>query len=220
MLNYLWVGYIWSFTAHDLFSTTIEMSIPRRLSGVPEERSSTPSPHLDNSPYSHSMTSPATSSTTTLGVPSAPGSSSHHRTSSSSKRTPSLRTLGPSTEDTVSLGPSIKRKSSSNATSGSSKDSRSKKTASSTHLQRIRTIPALPHDKDAEVAPSAGMYWSRAPVYGTIPHRPMRAHTVTLVDTTAWVFGGWDDREHTKGLKTIYCFDTGMSAHSVLVLEH
>jgi hypothetical protein len=34
----------------------------------------------------------------------------------------------------------------------------------------------------------------------------MRAHTVTLVDTTAWLFGGCDDKECSKD---IFCFDTG-----------
>ncbi|KAF5361469.1 hypothetical protein D9758_006243 [Tetrapyrgos nigripes] len=69
---------------------------------------------------------------------------------------------------------------------------------------RIRTTPRLPHDKDAEPAPSTIMYWSRAPVFGTCPARTMRGHTVTLVDTTAWVFGGCDDKETSRD---IYCFD-------------
>ncbi|KAF8904757.1 hypothetical protein CPB84DRAFT_1772753 [Gymnopilus junonius] len=49
------------------------------------------------------------------------------------------------------------------------------------------------------------MYWSRAPVWGTVPTRTMRAHTATLVDTTAWIFGGCDDRDSSKD---VYCFDT------------
>ncbi|KAJ4472122.1 galactose oxidase [Lentinula aciculospora] len=48
------------------------------------------------------------------------------------------------------------------------------------------------------------MYWSRAPVYGVCPTRTMRGHTVTLVDSTAWVFGGCDDKETARD---IYCFD-------------
>ncbi|KAF8645697.1 hypothetical protein AX16_007632 [Volvariella volvacea WC 439] len=71
-------------------------------------------------------------------------------------------------------------------------------------LQKIRSTPRLPHDKDVEPAPSTLMYWSRAPVYGTLPTRPMRAHSVTLVDTTAWVFGGCDDKDN---FQDIYCFD-------------
>ncbi|THV02672.1 galactose oxidase [Dendrothele bispora CBS 962.96] len=70
--------------------------------------------------------------------------------------------------------------------------------------QRIRVTPRLPHDKDAEPAASTIMYWSRAPVYGTCPTRTMRGHTVTLVDSTAWVFGGCDDKETSRD---IYCFD-------------
>lgn len=33
----------------------------------------------------------------------------------------------------------------------------------------------------------------------------MRAHSVTLVDTTAWLYGGCDDKDSSKD---IYCFDT------------
>ena len=40
--------------------------------------------------------------------------------------------------------------------------------------------------------------------------RNMRAHTVTLVDNVAWLFGGCDDRGCWKD---IYCFDTGKSPH-------
>jgi hypothetical protein len=40
----------------------------------------------------------------------------------------------------------------------------------------------------------------------------MRGHSVTLVDATAWLFGGCDDKElkeHARDMKIIYCFDTG-----------
>jgi hypothetical protein len=43
-------------------------------------------------------------------------------------------------------------------------------------------------------------------VFGIIPTRTMRAHTVTIVDTTAWLFGGCDDKECSRD---IFCFDTG-----------
>jgi hypothetical protein len=76
--------------------------------------------------------------------------------------------------------------------------------------QRIRTNPRLPHDKDVELAPATIMYWSRAPVYGALPMRSMRAHSVTLVDSVAWLFGGCDDKECSKD---IYCFDTGTTSH-------
>ncbi|CCM00976.1 uncharacterized protein FIBRA_03024 [Fibroporia radiculosa] len=71
--------------------------------------------------------------------------------------------------------------------------------------QRIRNTPHLPHAKDAEVAPATLMYWSRAPVYGLLPPHGLRAHSVTMVDTTAWMFGGCDD----KGCwRDIYHFNT------------
>lgn len=37
------------------------------------------------------------------------------------------------------------------------------------------------------------MYWSRAPVSGA-PHKPVRAHTTTLVGNSVFVFGGCDSR--------------------------
>jgi hypothetical protein len=38
------------------------------------------------------------------------------------------------------------------------------------------------------------MYWSRAPVYGEVPMRSVRAYSVTLVDDVAWLFGGCDEK--------------------------
>ena len=75
-------------------------------------------------------------------------------------------------------------------------------------VPKFRANPRLPHDKDVESVPSTVMYWSRAPVWGTVPMRTMRAHTVTLVDTTIWLFGGCDDKDNARD---IYCFDIGMS---------
>ncbi|KAI1811761.1 galactose oxidase [Poronia punctata] len=46
---------------------------------------------------------------------------------------------------------------------------------------------------DVPAAPSSGMYWSRAPVSG-VPHKPVRAHTTTLVGSNVFVFGGCDSR--------------------------
>lgn len=71
--------------------------------------------------------------------------------------------------------------------------------------QRPRTTPRLPHSDDPP-APATALYWSRAPIHGVLPMRSFRAHTVTLVDHVAWLFGGCDD----KGCwKDVYCFDTG-----------
>ena len=71
---------------------------------------------------------------------------------------------------------------------------------------RVRLLPHLPHSKDSEVAPTVQMYWSKAPVWGTMPNHGMRAHSVTLVDSVAWIFGGCDERGCWKDL---WLFNTG-----------
>ena len=71
---------------------------------------------------------------------------------------------------------------------------------------RVRLLPHLPHSKDPEVAPTVQMYWSKAPVWGTMPNHGMRAHSVTLVDSVAWIFGGCDERGCWKDL---WLFNTG-----------
>ncbi|KAH9915345.1 uncharacterized protein B0H18DRAFT_1018353 [Fomitopsis serialis] len=72
-------------------------------------------------------------------------------------------------------------------------------------VPRIRNTPHLPHAKDVEFAPATLMYWSRAPVYGFLPQHGVRAHSVTLVDNVAWLFGGCDE----KGCwRDIYLFNT------------
>lgn len=76
-----------------------------------------------------------------------------------------------------------------------------------------RTNPRLPHDKDAVPAPPTAMYWSKAPVYGTMLNRPVRSHSVTLVDTSAWVLGGCDDHDSSTD---IFCFDIGENFQSAL----
>ncbi|KAF8556775.1 galactose oxidase [Imleria badia] len=96
---------------------------------------------------------------------------------------------------------SIKRRPS----SPSAKDGKNSRNTRDTREPRIRTNPRLPHNDDVAIAPATTMYWSRAPVHGTLPMRNMRAHTVTLVDNVAWLFGGCDDKGSSKD---IYCFDT------------
>lgn len=73
---------------------------------------------------------------------------------------------------------------------------------------RVRLLPHMPHSKDTEVAPTVQMYWSKAPVWGTMPNHGMRAHSVTLVDSVAWIFGGCDERGCWKDL---WLFNTGAS---------
>ncbi|KAJ3773979.1 hypothetical protein FB446DRAFT_730682 [Lentinula raphanica] len=151
--------------------------------------------HSPNSPYfagggsSHSNAS----STTSFGGNAREGKSSSSRRSSSSRKTGS------------SASGSSSRRSATDASSTSRTTSLGR-TASTSTLTASRSTPRLAHlhEKDVPIASSTIMYWSRAPVYGACPTRTMRGHTVTLVDTTAWVFGGCDDKETSRD---IYCFD-------------
>ena len=70
---------------------------------------------------------------------------------------------------------------------------------------RNKPYPTLPM-RDAQPAPATLMYWSRAPVYGAMPASGMRAHSMTLIDSIAWIFGGCDERGCWRD---IWCFNTG-----------
>ncbi|OBZ74514.1 Dynein alpha chain, flagellar outer arm [Grifola frondosa] len=78
---------------------------------------------------------------------------------------------------------------------------------------RLRNTPHLPHAKDVEPTPATLMHWSRAPVYGTLPLHGVRAHTVTLVDSMAWMFGGCAERDSWRD---VFCLNTGASSFSAL----
>lgn len=169
---------------------------------------------LSRSPYLH-PTHQATASTSTFNNPQLlnppaptahPGSSSPTPTPTApgtpritaSRKSSSLRHV--SNAPAAEPAQPIKRRPS----SPSAKDG---KHSRNTREQRIRMTPRLPHSDDVPIAPATIMYWSRAPVHGTLPMHNMRAHTVTLVDNVAWVFGGCDD----KGCwRDIYCLDIGM----------
>jgi hypothetical protein len=90
-------------------------------------------------------------------------------------------------------------------------------TGTASHLPsssaRVRLLPHLPHFKDTEIAPTVQMYWSKAPVWGSMPNHGMRAHSVTLVDSVAWIFGGCDERGCWKDL---WLFNTGTFASELI----
>lgn len=178
------------------------MSSTRNLTDVPEEDGSSHKSQIPSSPYS-STTPTASTSNVSVNTPSR-----------TARKPPSIRTLGRSSNDQLpSASGSVKRASSGSSTlvTNGAKTPRSVISDSQipqAPVQKYRATPRLPHDKDVDPVPSTIMYWSRAPVWGTVPIRTMRSHTVTLVDTTAWLFGGCDDKD---GSKDIYCFDTGMS---------
>lgn len=61
------------------------------------------------------------------------------------------------------------------------------------HLETIE--PPIPDPASApkvEQAPASGMYWYKAPTHGMVEHKPLRAHTCTLVGSNIYVFGGCD----------------------------
>ncbi|PPQ68434.1 hypothetical protein CVT25_007827 [Psilocybe cyanescens] len=190
----------------DATPTPTSSASGRNLTDVPEEvlKATPTSP----SPYT---TTSAANSTTTVNSSS---------TGKVSRKTASIRTLGRTSSDQLTSAPAsgsstVKRTSSSSTvvpTPSGSGSSRARGSAAAHARSTVpkhenRVSPKLPHDKDVELAPSTIMYWSRAPVWGSIPTRTLRAHTVTLVDTTAWLFGGCDDKDVSKD-KDIYCFDT------------
>ena len=71
---------------------------------------------------------------------------------------------------------------------------------------RVRNTPHLPSNKDAEPTPPTLMHWSRAPMYCQMLAHGIRAHTVTLIDNIAWLFGGCDEKSCWKD---VFCFNTG-----------
>ena len=68
-----------------------------------------------------------------------------------------------------------------------------------------RTLPQLPSATGVQPAPPPAMYWSKAPVHGSVPRRSFRAHTANLCDEVLWLFGGCDNRGCFRDL---WCFDT------------
>lgn len=140
--------------------------------------------------------------------PTPSASPSSIRGVSSTRKAASIRTLGRSSADGSSSASRRTLSTSSPALPGTPKEGGKSPRVAGT-LQRVRSSPRLPHDTEVEAAPSTMLYWSKAPVFGVIPMRTMRAHTVTLVDTTAWLFGGCDDKECSRD---IFCFDTGTLA--------
>ncbi|GJF00379.1 hypothetical protein PsYK624_166660 [Phanerochaete sordida] len=70
---------------------------------------------------------------------------------------------------------------------------------------RYREAPRMPSARECEPAPATLMYWSKAPVYGFLPTHGLRAHTATLLDSVAWIWGGCDEKGCWKDL---WCFHT------------
>ncbi|KAG8894376.1 hypothetical protein FRC00_009039 [Tulasnella sp. 408] len=86
---------------------------------------------------------------------------------------------------------------------GGAQSKSSKSHPQTTSRAKFRHTPHLPQ-YEAERVSAAMMHWSKAPVHGTLPTRSMRAHTVTMVDNIAWIFGGCDERGCWRD---VWCFD-------------
>ncbi|KAH0579867.1 hypothetical protein H2248_002694 [Termitomyces sp. 'cryptogamus'] len=189
-------------------------SISRCLSDVPEEGTLTPTATTSRSdplsPSAGSVGPSVSAAGAVLPPPAMAAPSSRQGQSVPKLRTPSIRTLGRSTSENVVSDNTAKRVPSSTSTSVTTTPTSSKprKLTPVYSGSKIKTIPTLPHDKDATTVPSTAMYWSRAPVYGSVPQRTMRAHTMTLVDNIAWLVGGIDDRDSNRDMKDMHCFDT------------
>jgi hypothetical protein len=150
------------------------------------------------SPYPSGSASSLSASTTTLRASS---SSRTQRTQSSSRRS----TPGDSpTNGTTRRLPTPNANASS--TSLSATVAKSPRVPVPDPPPRFRAVPHLPNMLNVEPAPPPVMYWSKAPVWGVLPTHGFRAHTVTLADNVAWIFGGCDD----KGcFKDMWCFNIG-----------
>ncbi|KAG1821426.1 hypothetical protein EV424DRAFT_1400726 [Suillus variegatus] len=170
--------------------------------------------HDDSLPIHHiHPTHQATASTSTFNVGGQPTATANAPAAGSTPTSASTQTM-PGTPRTASSRKPSSLRHTSTAVPAESISSSIKRRASSPSAregkyppktqQRVRATPRLPHSDDPP-APATALYWSRAPIHGTLPMRAFRAHTVTLVDHVAWLFGGCDD----KGCwKDVYCFDT------------
>lgn len=141
-------------------------------------------PILTSSPL-HSLNSTPTMSTALLPSSSSSSISPQASTSRPTRSTGS-RSRAASTSTLKRSSGSTKSSSEATAKEGSSTPSTAPPVPT---RQTYRTVPKLP-DGDVEVCPPTMMYWSKAPVHGTIPRRGLKCHTVTLVDNVAWMFGG------------------------------
>jgi hypothetical protein len=161
---------------------------------------SLPSARSDSlpSPYPSGDASSLSASTTTLRASS---SSRTQRTQSSASRRST-----PGDSPTNATGRRLPTPNAS-STSLSATVAKSSRATVPDPPPRFRAVPHLPNMLNVEPAPPPVMYWSKAPVWGVLPTHGFRAHTVTLVDNVAWIFGGCDD----KGcFKDMWCFNIGV----------
>lgn len=196
-------------------ATDPDMHSTRNLDDVPEE----PGMYQNRSAASSASTfhagaipGPAGSASGSGRSTPIPGAQGGVVPSSRPRRAASSRTMGHRTSSeqlqavagSGGSGASVRR--SGSTASGLTKAATARLRSENQQLPRYRSIPRLSHDKDAPPAPTTGMYWSRAPVWGSLPSRGLRSLTATLVDSVVWIIGGNEDKDRSRD---IYCFDTG-----------
>jgi hypothetical protein len=222
------------YTISAALITDPDMHSTRNLDDVPEEGQSNAGMYMNRSAASsastfHAVPGPASA---TIPGPAGSGSGSGRSTpipgaqggvaqSSRPRRAASSRTMGhKASSEQLQAAPGSGNGGGGSSANGHGSVRRTGSTASglsksttrlrseNQQLPRYRSIPRLPHDKEAPPAPTTGMYWSRAPAWGTMPTRQLRSLSATLVDSVVWIIGGNEDKDRSRD---IYCFDTGES---------
>src|SRR6266702_5301269 len=161
-------------------------------------------------PYPSASASSLTVSTPTLRASSSSSRPPRQQSASSRLTTGDSPTT---TNGTVRRLPTPNPNASSNSLSAAAREAAASAKPPRAPVQepapRLRVIPHLPNATSIEPSPPPVMYWSKAPVWGTLPSHGFRAHTVTLADNVAWIFGGCDDR---GCFKDMWCFNIGTSS--------
>ncbi|CEL60348.1 Rab9 effector protein with kelch motifs OS=Bos taurus GN=RABEPK PE=2 SV=1 [Rhizoctonia solani AG-1 IB] len=142
-------------------------------------------------PYTETPTTTTPASSTSH---SRPKSVPTEKASSSSVRTTSRSSTKQSSHDRPTSSTS-KAKTTGSRTQRDREDPRS--------TNRYIVNPHLFQMSRSVMASPTMMHWSRAPVSGMLPTRHLRAHSMTLVDSTIWIFGGSDESDSRDDIYTL-----------------
>ncbi|KAG8744929.1 hypothetical protein FRC10_009164 [Ceratobasidium sp. 414] len=123
-----------------------------------------------------------------------PSTATHSRGKSLNDKAISIRAVRSNTKQ-----PHGDRPSSSTSKSKSSKSQPDPRTAP----QKPLVNPYIYQMAKVALASPTMMHWSRAPVSGSLPSRHLRAHSMTLVDSVIWIFGGTDESDSRDDIYTL-----------------
>ncbi|KAG8699065.1 hypothetical protein FRC09_006854 [Ceratobasidium sp. 395] len=138
-------------------------------------------------------------------VPNAPtptpthtsSTSTHSRGKSLNDKAISIRAVRSNTKQSHGDRPS------SSTTSASKAKSSRTQTDPRPAPQKPILNPLIYQMTKATLASPTMMHWSRAPVSGLLPSRHLRAHSMTLVDSVIWIFGGTDESDSRDDIYTL-----------------